>query len=152
FAKRWVDDLEAVANALGLARFPILGLCQDSAIAVAFAARHPERVSRLVICGGYVQGAVARDSRSEAAREVKALAQRLRPDGDARRRPSARSSLACSCRTLRRKSPGPWRKWNGNAPPRRWPLACGSPFIPWTWRSKRKGSGTHARPPHPRRW
>ena len=43
----WVDDLELVVDAAGLDRFPLLGVSQGAAVAVAFAARHPERVSRL---------------------------------------------------------------------------------------------------------
>jgi DNA-binding SARP family transcriptional activator/alpha-beta hydrolase superfamily lysophospholipase len=52
----WVSDLETVVDAAGLDRFPLLGISQGAAVAVAYAARHPERVSRLVLYGGYVQG------------------------------------------------------------------------------------------------
>lgn len=52
----WVRDLEAVADAAGLERFAILGVSQGAAIAAAFAARHPDRVSRLLLYGGYAQG------------------------------------------------------------------------------------------------
>src|ERR1700759_834975 len=38
----WVRDLEAVVDALKLERFPLLGLSQGGAIAVAYAVRHPE--------------------------------------------------------------------------------------------------------------
>ncbi len=47
----WVDDLELVVDAAGLDRFPLLGVSQGAAVAVAFAARHPERVSRLILSG-----------------------------------------------------------------------------------------------------
>ncbi|NNU45243.1 alpha/beta fold hydrolase [Ramlibacter montanisoli] len=49
----WVRDLETVVDALGLPTFPLLGISQGAAIAVAYAARHPERVSRLVLFGGF---------------------------------------------------------------------------------------------------
>lgn len=49
----WVRDLEAVVDALGLERFPLLGISQGAAIAVAYAARHPQRVSRLILLGGF---------------------------------------------------------------------------------------------------
>jgi class 3 adenylate cyclase/pimeloyl-ACP methyl ester carboxylesterase len=52
----WVGDLEAVVEANGLGRFPLLGISQGAAVAVAYAARHPERVSRLVLYGGFAQG------------------------------------------------------------------------------------------------
>lgn len=42
----WVDDLETVADAAGIDRFPLLGVSQGGAVGVAYAARHPERVSR----------------------------------------------------------------------------------------------------------
>lgn len=46
-------DLETVVDALGLQTFPLLGISQGAAVAVAYAARHPERVSRLVLFGGF---------------------------------------------------------------------------------------------------
>jgi pimeloyl-ACP methyl ester carboxylesterase/DNA-binding CsgD family transcriptional regulator len=49
----WVRDLEAVVDSLGLDRFPLLGISQGAGIAVAYAARHPERVSRLILHGGF---------------------------------------------------------------------------------------------------
>jgi class 3 adenylate cyclase/pimeloyl-ACP methyl ester carboxylesterase len=51
-----VGDLEAVVDALGLERFALLGISQGCAVSVAYAVRHPERVSRLVLYGGYVRG------------------------------------------------------------------------------------------------
>lgn len=45
----WVADLESVVEALGLQRFPLLGVSQGGAVAVAYAARHPDGVSRLVL-------------------------------------------------------------------------------------------------------
>jgi len=64
----WVADLETVVDDLGLDRFALLGLCQGGAIATAYAARHPERVSRLILYDAYVQGAYA-GRRNDAARE-----------------------------------------------------------------------------------
>ena len=49
----WLRDLEAVVDDQGLERFPLLGISQGAAIAVAYAARHPERVSQLVLIGGF---------------------------------------------------------------------------------------------------
>lgn len=52
----WVDDMEAVADAAGLARFPLLALSQGCAVSIAFAVRHPERVSLLILYGGFAVG------------------------------------------------------------------------------------------------
>jgi class 3 adenylate cyclase/pimeloyl-ACP methyl ester carboxylesterase len=52
----WVSDLETVVNAAGVERFPLLGISQGCAISVAFAVRHPERVSHLVLYGGFAVG------------------------------------------------------------------------------------------------
>jgi pimeloyl-ACP methyl ester carboxylesterase/DNA-binding SARP family transcriptional activator len=52
----FVGDLEAVADAAGLERFPVLAISQGCAVAVEFAVRHPERVSKLVLYGGYARG------------------------------------------------------------------------------------------------
>lgn len=53
---RWVDDLECVVDAAGLDRFPLLGISQGGPVAIAYAVRHPERVSRLVLLGAFAQG------------------------------------------------------------------------------------------------
>ena len=45
-----------MVDELGLEKVPLLALSQGCALAVAFAALHPERVSRLVLYGGYLQG------------------------------------------------------------------------------------------------
>jgi pimeloyl-ACP methyl ester carboxylesterase len=52
----WVADLEAVVDAAGVERFTLLGLSQGAQVAIAYAVRHPERVSHLVVCGGYLGG------------------------------------------------------------------------------------------------
>jgi pimeloyl-ACP methyl ester carboxylesterase/DNA-binding CsgD family transcriptional regulator len=57
----WVRDFEAVADAAGLERFPILGFSQGAAISIAYAARHPERVSHLLLVGAYSRGWRRRD-------------------------------------------------------------------------------------------
>jgi len=52
----WVRDLEAVVDAAGLKRFSLLGISQGGPIAITYAVRHPERVSRLVLLGAYARG------------------------------------------------------------------------------------------------
>ena len=56
----WLRDLETVVDTMRLERFPLLGISQGCAVAIAYAARHPERVSRLVLYGGYLQGTIHR--------------------------------------------------------------------------------------------
>jgi pimeloyl-ACP methyl ester carboxylesterase/DNA-binding CsgD family transcriptional regulator len=54
-------DLEAVADAAGYKRFILLGCCQGSGLAIAYAARHPERVSNLVLYGAFARGRLKRN-------------------------------------------------------------------------------------------
>jgi pimeloyl-ACP methyl ester carboxylesterase/DNA-binding CsgD family transcriptional regulator len=71
----WVQDLESVADAASLARFALLGISQGAAIAIAYAVRHPQRVSHLVLHGAYARGrlkrAVTAQQREEAQAAVK---------------------------------------------------------------------------------
>ncbi|MGQ4388720.1 alpha/beta fold hydrolase [Streptomyces sp. SAS_270] len=55
-----VADLDSVADAVGLDRFPLLGVSQGGAVAVAYAALRPERVSRLVLTSAYARGQLIR--------------------------------------------------------------------------------------------
>jgi len=50
----FVSDLESVVDALGLDRFPILGISQGGPVAIAYAVRHPEKVSHLILYGSFV--------------------------------------------------------------------------------------------------
>ena len=63
----FVRDLETVVEASGIERFPLFGMSQGAAIAVAYAVRHPERVSRLVLYGGFARGRRKRGSAQEVA-------------------------------------------------------------------------------------
>jgi class 3 adenylate cyclase/pimeloyl-ACP methyl ester carboxylesterase len=69
-----LSDLEAVVEAAGVARFPLYGVSQGSAIAIAYAVRHPERVSRLVLLGGYGQGWRRRGDAAEVRRREAMMA------------------------------------------------------------------------------
>ena len=70
----WIDDLRLVVNDAALDRFALLGVSQGAAVAIAFAARFPERVSHLVLLGSYGRGRLARattdDQRREAALDL----------------------------------------------------------------------------------
>jgi DNA-binding winged helix-turn-helix (wHTH) protein/alpha-beta hydrolase superfamily lysophospholipase len=59
-------DLEAVVDALALERFALLGISGGAATSIAYAVRHPHRVSKLVLFGGYAQGRNKRDSPQDA--------------------------------------------------------------------------------------
>ncbi len=67
----WVADLETVVDANGLQRFPLLGVSQGGAVAIEYAARHPERVSHLLLCSAYARG---RGVRAVGAEEQRAAA------------------------------------------------------------------------------
>lgn len=54
----FVRDLESVVDATGLRRFALLGISQGCALSITYAVRHPERVSHLVLYGGYARGAM----------------------------------------------------------------------------------------------
>ena len=55
-------DLEAVVDALRLQRYALLGISQGAPIAIAHAVRYPERVSKLVLNGGFALGSNKRSS------------------------------------------------------------------------------------------
>lgn len=67
-----VRDLEAVVDAAGLARFALFGHSQGGAISIEYAARHPERVSHLVLLGAYARGAHHRGLGTERLEELDA--------------------------------------------------------------------------------
>ncbi|MCW5731424.1 MAG: alpha/beta fold hydrolase, partial [Alphaproteobacteria bacterium] len=55
----WVGDVDAVVRAAGLGRFALLGISQGCPVAIAYAARHPDKVSHLILHGGYAKGWLA---------------------------------------------------------------------------------------------
>jgi len=71
--KHWLPDLETV---IGVARpeapFALLGISQGAVAAIQYAAKYPERVSQLIIYGGYARGWDRRGS-AEAKREMRAM-------------------------------------------------------------------------------
>jgi len=63
----WLADLDAVVSASGYGRFVLLGMSQAGAVAVAYAARHPDRVRALVLYGAYARGRLRREQTEEQA-------------------------------------------------------------------------------------
>ncbi len=56
-----VEEIEVVADVHGAERFALLGISGGAAAAVAYTARHPERVSHLVLIAGYTHGLLHRN-------------------------------------------------------------------------------------------
>jgi pimeloyl-ACP methyl ester carboxylesterase/DNA-binding CsgD family transcriptional regulator len=69
----WLRDLETVADGAGGERFALLGISQGASIAIAYAVRHPERVSHLVLQGGYARGRLVRSASREQAEEAQMM-------------------------------------------------------------------------------
>ena len=76
--EHWLEDLEAVVDASGVQEpFALLGVSSGAAISIAYAARHPERVSRLILYGGYVRGWARRED-TKTMREYRAMLELMR--------------------------------------------------------------------------
>lgn len=69
----WINDLDSVVNALELERFPLLGISQGASVSVAYAAKYPERVSHLILYGGYARGRFNRDLTPEEREEAETM-------------------------------------------------------------------------------
>jgi pimeloyl-ACP methyl ester carboxylesterase len=65
--RKFLTDLKTVVDAAGLDRFALLGMSMGCPVSIAYAARHPERLSHLVLYGGFARGTLSHD-------EVEALA------------------------------------------------------------------------------
>jgi pimeloyl-ACP methyl ester carboxylesterase len=52
----YVQDMEAVVGAAGLERFPIFAISQGGCVAIEYAARHPDRVTHLVLVNAFARG------------------------------------------------------------------------------------------------
>jgi pimeloyl-ACP methyl ester carboxylesterase/DNA-binding CsgD family transcriptional regulator len=66
----WVADLEAVVDAAGIDKFALLGVSTGVAVAVAYAARHPDRLTHLVLYGGYARGRTLRGAGERQLQEA----------------------------------------------------------------------------------
>lgn len=73
-----VSDLETVVDAAGLEQFDLFSMSQGGCVSIAYAARHPERVRRLIIYGGYLQGSLSRHLTSEELEEAELYLQLLK--------------------------------------------------------------------------
>lgn len=74
----WVSDLETVVEAADVKRFPLLGISQGCAVSIAYAVRHPERVTHLILYGGFALGASRNNP--ESREKQKALGTLMRSE------------------------------------------------------------------------
>jgi pimeloyl-ACP methyl ester carboxylesterase/DNA-binding CsgD family transcriptional regulator len=75
---RWIDDFEAVANVAEPERsFALLGISQGAATGIGYAVRHPQRVSHLILYGGYATGWALRGD-EEGLRRYRAIVELIR--------------------------------------------------------------------------
>jgi pimeloyl-ACP methyl ester carboxylesterase/DNA-binding CsgD family transcriptional regulator len=76
--ERWVEDLELVVDAAGIEQpFTLLGISQGASVCVAYACRHPERVSGLLLYGAYARG-WSRRGDADGEREYQAITELVR--------------------------------------------------------------------------
>lgn len=78
--QRWVEDIETVVDAVPLQRFILLGISQGVSTAIGYAVRHPERVSHLILYGGYARGLLHREDPVKAQERL-ALSRALVREG-----------------------------------------------------------------------
>lgn len=74
----WRQDLETIIEDIGIDRFPLLGFCQGGAIALNYAACHPERVSHLILFDSYSQGNLVDGAPWRKKLETKALTKMIK--------------------------------------------------------------------------
>lgn len=68
--ERWVSDLETVVDKLALDRFALFGISQSASVAIAYAVRHPERLSHLILYGGFARGLLLQGSDPEKQKRL----------------------------------------------------------------------------------
>jgi pimeloyl-ACP methyl ester carboxylesterase len=60
-----ISDMATVADAAGLERFALLGTSQGCPFSIRYAVEQPERVTCLVLLGGYLRGRLKRSDREQ---------------------------------------------------------------------------------------
>lgn len=90
----FVRDLETVVDAIGCDRFPLIGISQGAPVGIEFACRHPEKVSCLILIGGYATG--WRHSDDEALKEARSAALTLVRHGWGENNPAYRQIFSHS--------------------------------------------------------
>ena len=134
----WVEDLELVVDSAGAGPLPFVGLSQGGAVAMAYAVRHPDRVSRLVLVGAYARGRLERAA-SEEEREEAELDLQRRAGGLAPGRRAVPTGVRLAVPAGRAAETGTRSTPCNERPPRRrtW---CGS------WKRSRSSTCRRSRP------
>lgn len=89
----WVRDLETVVDTIGLRRFPLFAMSQAGAVAVAYAARHADKISGLILHGAYARGWLKRNLTEEQVEEEQLMISLMRV-GWGRENPAFRQVFA----------------------------------------------------------
>ena len=145
----FVDDLETVVDEYGLQRFALLGISQGAPVSIAYAVRHPERVSRLVLCGGFAKGWRKRGNAADVARAEASVT--LIREGWGQDNPAARqmfTSLIVPMPRMRRCSGS--MNWSASPHLPKRPFVCCASSEISTSRVVASSHSSHARVPQPR--
>lgn len=92
----FVRDLEIVVDTLGLTRFPLFGVSQGGPVAIAYAAKHPERVSHMILLGSFAAGWKRADLSERALEKRKAQLVLIR-EGWSSKNPAIRQLWSSLC-------------------------------------------------------
>ena len=145
----FVDDLETVVDEYGLQRFALLGISQGAPVSIAYAVRHPERVSRLVLCGGFAKGWRKRGNAADVARAEASVT--LIREGWGQDNPAARqmfTSLISQMPRMRRCSGS--MSWSASRHLPKRPFVCCASSEYRRHAVVASSRGSHARVPQPR--
>jgi pimeloyl-ACP methyl ester carboxylesterase/DNA-binding CsgD family transcriptional regulator len=74
----WVRDLETIVDTLELEQFPLLGISQGGPVSIAYAIKHPEKVSHLILYGSYARGWRHRDLNEQEKQEERLIIDLIR--------------------------------------------------------------------------
>jgi len=93
----WIADLEAVVDSLALERFALFGVSYAAPIAVAYAARHPERVDRMVLVNGFATAYLSTSKQDPAVVDEAMALLKIIEIGWAGDSPAFRQVFAAKC-------------------------------------------------------
>ena len=91
----FVDDLDAVVNDAGLENFPLFALSQGTAVSIAYAAKYPRKVSKLIILGGYARGRAFR-MKADEFQKISSMDEAMILNGWEQENPAFRQFFASS--------------------------------------------------------